>query len=462
MGSSRDRQKTADEVHTRCLEMLTDAVTRGSMDWPLPHPPIIESELPIIEPQSPAQIQQQAIGLFTTDRAKFNSLLDEAREVIIPHRLSLTADPEREGEKWILRRINSVSRLITFGFCEGWLASALDNSAPDTTRWYIGIAVLNGLADGKDGMSENRGYQMLECIAMAKPPIRWPTKAEAGPHQLDWNPNSDNHLQLIDDSAGIDAAHWLMDTLQNSDDERRLLLVKWMRSMMERPSLVIKMAIHLRFIEMANSQPELVLVHLVQSLPRLLEVNREAGLEVLTSLKSSNSKRVNIALSEILPALLRTTPEQGLELLDHLAISENINSRSAATAALKELAKIDTHSFKLRCGKAATDPNPAIRRLFIQSCMREYIELDPTDTQVIFQPLWVENDEVAAVRMRELLMRMQENDPPSFSILASKLLQKSQNALDRLWRTMRVRSEERVSEWRTHLEGDGVIPEPLT
>ena len=41
-------------------------------------------------------------------------------------------------------------RLIFFSNNE-WLASALDPHAPDTTRWWLSIALLNGLSVGPLG-----------------------------------------------------------------------------------------------------------------------------------------------------------------------------------------------------------------------------------------------------------------------------------------------------------------------
>ena len=75
MDSSRQRQQTAEIIHTRCLEMLGDLMVISVLNWPLPPPAIVDSELPLIEPESTAQIIEQVEGLFKVDRAKFNSPL---------------------------------------------------------------------------------------------------------------------------------------------------------------------------------------------------------------------------------------------------------------------------------------------------------------------------------------------------------------------------------------------------
>ena len=461
MDSSRQRQQTAEIIHTRCLEMLSDLMVVSVLNWPLPPPAIVDSELPTVEPESATQIIEQVEGLFMVDRAKFNSLLEECRESMIPHRLSLTSDPDKEGEKWLLRRLIEVARRILFGVCEGWLAMALDKDAPDVTRWYTGIALANGLFTQGDGLAENRGYHILESIAMTHPPGRWPTRPLSGSHQLDWNKQDSGELNIDENSGGIDAAHWLLDALDQGSDERKVLLVKWMRLMLERPILVEKMALPNRFEQMVRSQPELVAAELVSCVPRLLEVNPESGLLVLTALQTRLEPHVSFALADILPSLLRTSLEVGLAALDQLANSEDPGARSAGTAALKELATIDSEAFLSRIKKSATDEDPGIRRLFIQTCLRDYLELDRIDSLDILVPLWLEDDEVAGIRMRELLLRMQDVDIESFAIIGKMIHTKSATSLEKFWSVLEVRNHERALAWKTHIIDQGPIPEPL-
>ncbi len=461
MDFSRERQKTGAIIHTHCLELLNEYLNWSLTNWPLPPPPIYDSELPLMEPRSPAQVIDQAEGLFVVDRARFNHLLDICRETMIPHRLSLTTDPQKEGEKWLLKRINKVARKIIFDFCEGWLGLSLDSNAPDSTRWYVGIALFNGITRINDGMAENQGYHIIENIALSKPPGHWPTKPAPGPHQMDWKPNNKSSITIHRNSGGIDAIHWLFDVMEEGDEQRRILLIKWMRAMLERPILIEQMSLATRFENIIRSQPENVAVELISSIPRLLEVSKKSGLTVLTSIKTRTEKRVQVALSDILPSLLRVSFDEGIELIDYLACSDELGSRSAATSALKELAMIDSDEFVLRLAKPANDSNIEIKRLFIQSCLRDYLELDPSDSQDIFVPLWIENDEVGSVRMRELLLRMQDVDCLSFSILVKKINLKAPETMKKFWDIMKIRNEEREKKWNDYFNGIGDIPETL-
>ena len=74
MDYSRERQKTASIIHTHCLEMLNEDMEWSLTNWPLPPPPILDSDLPLIGPHSATQVLEQAEGLFTVDKARFNKL----------------------------------------------------------------------------------------------------------------------------------------------------------------------------------------------------------------------------------------------------------------------------------------------------------------------------------------------------------------------------------------------------
>ena len=461
MDISRQRQKTASIIHTRCMEMINEDMAWSLSNWPLPPPPIYDPEFPPNNPHSENQVIEQAEGLFSIDKARFNNLLDECRESMIPHRLDLSSDPQREGEKWLLKRIDDVARRIMFGICEGWIALGLDEDAPDSTRWYIGIALLNGMCRKIDGLSENQGYHILESIALSKPPGRWPTQANPGPHQIDWNENKISNIEFEGSTGGIDAAHWLLDVMENGDENRRVLLVKWMRIMLERPILVEQMALAKRFEQMVRAQPENVAAELVSCVPRLLEVSKESGLLVLTALQTRQEPLVHIAISDILPSLLRASMSEGVSLIDYLAKSKDVGPRSASVSALKELANIDSEEFIKRIKKPSNDPEISIRRLFVQCCLRDYLELDPEDSMDIFVPLWIEDDEVAGIRMRELLLRMQDVNIDSFSVIAKKIANVSPNSMTKFWDVLKIRNKERERIWKLYLFENGPPPEPL-
>ena len=46
MDISRQRQKTASIIHTRCMEMINEDMAWSLSNWPLPPPPIYDPEFP--------------------------------------------------------------------------------------------------------------------------------------------------------------------------------------------------------------------------------------------------------------------------------------------------------------------------------------------------------------------------------------------------------------------------------
>ena len=75
--------------------------------------------------------------------------------------------------------------------------------------------------------------------------------------------------------------------------------------------------------------------------------------------------------------------------------------------------------------------------------------------------MWIENDEVGSVRMRELLLRMQDVDCLSFSILVKKINLKAPETMKKFWDIMKIRNEEREKMWNDYFNGIGDIPETL-
>ena len=61
----------------------------------------------------------------------------------------------------------AAERLI-FSINNEWLASALDPNAPDTTRWWLSVALLNGLSTAPLGQPIHQGYHLLESIAIGE------------------------------------------------------------------------------------------------------------------------------------------------------------------------------------------------------------------------------------------------------------------------------------------------------
>ncbi len=460
MAFGRSRQETSAIVHTHCVELLQEQLRFGTMEWPLPPPPIRDADLPVIEPSSPEKVVEMGVGLFSVDRASMMRHLDVAREAIIPHRLSLTVDPQKEGERWLLRRLDEVAERILFATCEEWLGLALDHDAPDGDRWYLGISLLNGLCRAPTPQATNRGYHMLESIALAHPPGSWPTRQEPGPHQVDWKPDNTSDTSVSADEAGIDASHWLLDQLEQGDLKRRALLVSWLRLMIERPALVTGLALTIRLEQMVRDQPVEVVAELVGCLPRLFELDEQSAQVVLISVRMRGDLQVRRALAEALPALLRVQCSDALRLLDELLADAEVDIQLAAASALRQLATTSPQELTPRLALLAEHDDVRMQRLLAQTVLRDYLELHPDDEHGLLVKFWLQRDDVSRARLRELLIRLQDAEPVGFSSVARNILDVEEAGLDDLWATLEVRDADRVQAWREHLAGEGALPVP--
>ncbi len=460
MAFGRSRQETSAIVHTHCVELLQELLRFGTMEWPLPPPPVRDADLPVVEPSSPEKVVEMGVGLFSVDRASMMRHLDVAREAIIPHRLSLTVDPQKEGERWLLRRLDEVAERILFATCEEWLGLALDRDAPNGDRWYLGISLLNGLCRAPTPQATNRGYHMLESIALAHPPGSWPTRQEPGPHQVDWKPEKASDTAVSADEAGIDASHWLLDQLEQGNLKRRALLVSWLRLMIERPALVTGLALTIRLEQMVRDQPVEVVAELVGCLPRLFELDEQSAQVVLISVRMRGDLQVRRALAEALPALLRVMGSDALHLLDELLADPEVDIQLAAASALRQLAVVSPQELTSRLAVLVEHEDVRMRRLLAQTVLRDYLELHPDDEHGFLVQFWLQRDDVSRARLRELLIRLQDVDPVRFSSVARNILDVEEAGLDDLWATLEVRDADRVQAWRGHLAGEGALPAP--
>ena len=93
--------------------------------------------------------------------------------------------------------------------------------------------------------------------------------------------------------------------------------------------------------------------------------------------------------------------------------------------------------------------------------LREYIRINPDDERGLLTTMWVDGDEVVATRLRELLMRLEEVDPTSFSKYLHRLEKSSSDALNRLFTVLEIRKPETAIAWKTHL-ADGTPPPAVT
>ena len=104
MSDWREQTALSQRLFEHTKEALDVAMKRGCEDWPLPEPPLSDPDFPVRPPKDPAKLIEIAHALLNANRAAFDRDLESIGESLVPHRLSLTADPAREARKWLERR----------------------------------------------------------------------------------------------------------------------------------------------------------------------------------------------------------------------------------------------------------------------------------------------------------------------------------------------------------------------
>ncbi|DAC55736.1 MAG TPA: hypothetical protein D7I11_02600, partial [Candidatus Poseidoniales archaeon] len=238
---SKSRTKISDEAFERVATGLVEALERGTEAWPLPAPPMSDPDFPPIPPTSPHRLFEEGLGILSIDRGMFDRHLNTVVDLIVPHRMNLSDDPFEIHQKWLSRRMGDVADRLLFHIATDWLAQAFDPHAPNTDRWWLSIALLNGLATVPYGQPVHQGYHLVESIALAERPGTWHTQPDAGPQHMDWNAHAvvpRMSSTVVAHERGVDAARWVLERLEDGDLDRRLLLLEWIRLLLERKPLI--------------------------------------------------------------------------------------------------------------------------------------------------------------------------------------------------------------------------------
>lgn len=459
MSDWREQNELSQRLFEHTQGALELIITRGCQDWPLPEPPLSDPDFPVHPPQEPEKLKEIAHALFQANRAAFDRDLESIGESLIPHRLSLSADPAREGRKWLDKRRDEVAERALFIRVETLLAQALDPSAPDVDRWWIAIALLNGMSAKDSPISQQQGYHLMESIALAKPPGYWHGGATPGPHLIDWQegrePSASEPLEA--DIGGVFAAGWLLDRMEEADPPRPVL-VEWLDIALSRQTLVNPLSILSRLNRMAGDGSIELSSRIATLLPRAWDLD-EDGAALLEQTLLSREPQVRCALAGALDEIIHRRGVDALPLMDALLSDESTDVIRIATSSLRLTSTLDSEGFATRCTRIVHLGNSGVSRQFAQTTLRDYLVLHPNDSKGLTVQLWIEGDEVVRSRLRELLLHMLEEHSESLSSILSRITSMDgDNSLEDFWRVLEVRSSELASAWRNHIEQGANLP----
>ena len=455
---SKSRSEVSQIVFEKVAVLLVEALERGTQSWPLPHPPLKDADFPVIEPISAQQLIEQGLGLLNVDRGLFDYKLNSVLDLVVPHRMNLTDDPYEVHKKWLTKRADMVAERLIFAINTEWLAQALDPQAPDTTRWWLSIALLNGLSITPSGQPIHQGYHLLESIAIGERPGTWHTQPEAGPQNVDWNPNAivPRMTGVVAHEFGIEAAKWLLNELENDDTARRRLLIEWIRLLLERRELIEPLGL-LDILTRLSSDIDLhVTVQITRCLPKAIDYDRVLGYNLAKLLMSRGDLVIRRAMADVLTRLFRRLSEDALPFFEQLKSDDDPDVLAAVSTTSADLRFIDAELWADNLVELSKHNLPIVRRNLIPS-LREYFYTFPDDARKLLPTLWQDGDELVRTRMRELLIKMADISTEQF---ASRLvdLHSDECDLQPLWQLMEARREASSIQWIDWLGGKGDRP----
>ena len=456
---SKSRDIIAEATFEVVATQMVEALERGTLNWPLPNPPITDPDFPVRMPERDQDIISQGLSMLHADVGMFDRHLMTIVDLIVPHRMNLSDDPFEIHQKWLARRTNDVSQRMLFCIATDWLAQAFDTSAPNTDRWWLAIALINGLATVPYGQPIHQGYHLIESVALAERPGTWHTQPADGPQNLGWNPNAvvPRTTSVIAHDAGVNAARWLLDQLENDVLERRLLLMEWVRLLLERPALIEPLGLFELLERRANDEHEEVASKVVMCLAKLVENDQERGLAIAQVLHGRKELLLRRSMADVLTRLFRRVGWDAVPFLDSMLQDEDESVLAAASATVGDLKFLDENVWADRLQELHGHDSSIVRRNIVIS-LRDYVEKFPEDERNLIPSLWNDGDEVVQIRLRELLMRMDEIDPTRLSKHIPLL---REDRLQALWDSMDARRDERSALWKKWLAGDSDVPEPI-
>ena len=456
---SKSRTKISDAAFERVATGLVEALERGTEAWPLPEPPMSDPDFPAIPPTSPHRLFEEGLGILNIDRGMFDRHLNTVVDLIVPHRMNLSDDPFEIHQKWLGRRMDDVAHRLLFHIATDWLAQAFDPHAPNTDRWWLSIALLNGLATVPYGQPVHQGYHLVESIALAERPGTWHTQPDAGPQHMDWNAHAvvpRMSSTVVAHDHGVAAARWLLERLEGGDLDRRLLLLEWVRLLLERKPLIEPLGLKEILLRRASDPVAEVANKVTLCLAKAIEADRDFGHQLALRLHEREETLVQRAMADVLTRLFRRLTWDALPFLDAMLASEDEGVLAAASATVGDVKYLDKEQWADRLQQLANHPLAIVRRNLVPN-LREYIEHDPADSRGVFHDLWKDGDEVVRTRLRELMLRMEEVAPEHFAPQIKALHDAGAN-LEPLWKPLSLRRAERSQAWQAWLAGEGEQP----
>jgi hypothetical protein len=452
---SKARTELVESIFELVAKKLIEALEYGTTKWPLPGPPVQDPDFPALHPASPHDLFSLGLGILNLDRGMFERHLINVVERLVPYRMNLTDDPFEVHNTWLKKRQEDVADRLMFHIATDWLAEAFDKYAPNSGKWWLSVALIDGLCTKPHGSAVHEGYHLLESIALAERPGTWHTQPDVGPQHMEWNPNAvvPRMTDVVAHEEGVKAALWILERLESDNAERRLLLMEWVRLLLERQPLVGPLDLpNILLRRSADSNVEVV-SKVILCLAKTIEFDPELGLELAERLHQRDEILIQRGMADVLTRMFRRLGWKAHPYLQDMLKSNDEGVLAAASSTVGDLKYLDKDTWADTIQSLASHPTPIVRRNLVSN-LRDYIEFDPEDRRNIVPILWMDGDEVVRTRLRELLLRMEEIAPHHFAQKVQQLTKLNAD-LNPLWEPLEMRKPGGKDMWLKWLKDGG-------
>ena len=407
-----------------CEALIRELIVASFQAATLPHPPLELPDFPAIQPETSEKLADQAVGIFLNDKAGFNHRLSSIVDDKIPDYVRRNIDPEKLREKWISENSEKISEALIFKMSSDWLSSALDESSPDTDRWYLGVSLLIGLSLNGSYVAKEEGFHLLISISMAQPP-RLQTPRTSGPHHLAWNPSDETQPDEVPHPSGVLAASIILDTLSGNHVSNSQILPYWLESLTVSRKLSMHLNVPNRLMTLLKQRDYTNSKMVVKSAIQLISEYPQESHDILTLASKHHDPETRRELASLLQRISSDDAQLALGLMDGLLQDEDSDTRVLATTFLSSLVRYDIPTFSVKASEVLKKGDERMTQRIVDSAMREYLSINPMDEDSLLSHAWISSGESSKSRLVGLVMQQLEVTEEGFKLSCRRIYESS-------------------------------------
>jgi len=407
-----------------CEALIRELTVASFQAATLPHPPLELPDFPAIQPETSEKLADQAVGIFLNDKAGFNHRLSSIVDDKIPDYIRRNIDPEKLREKWISENSEKISEALIFKMSSDWLSSALDESSPDTDRWYLGVSLLIGLSLKGSYVAREEGFHLLISISMAQPP-RLQTPRTSGPHHLAWNPSDETQPDEVPHPSGVLAASIILDTLSGNHVSNSQILPYWLESLTVSRKLSMHLNVPNRLMTLLKQRDYTNSKMVVKSAIQLISEYPQESHDILTLASKHHEPETRRELASLLQRISSDDAQLALGLMEGLLQDEDSDTRVLATTFLSSLVRYDIPTFSVKASEVLKKGDERMTQRIVDSAMREYLSINPMDEDSLLSHAWISSGESSKSRLVGLVMQQLEVTEEGFKLSCRRIYESS-------------------------------------